>query len=299
MPAIGVAHAQVEPTPAKGHTHDHTGDDPAPTAEEQAAANRLVAATRKGVARYADITVAEQEGYRQVTPFAFYGARAAHFQRDGYVLDGVTLDPGRPEHLIYLKADDGSLSLVGVMFLAPIGEGPSIGGPLGTWHSHDDLCVNLSGLAAPALPNGTCAEGTFTPAVEMLHPNGPFEELPPPGIVTVATPWDNTGGSLAVIASLIDFDAMYVAIGDVLQLDASDVAQRMESGQSWSEMATMQGVPRGELEQVVLGRLTSDLDREVADGDLMPEQRDLLVSVLPSVIGRFVDLHEGEPWIPQ
>jgi hypothetical protein len=299
------AYAQTESMPASEHSHDHGGSDATstPTAEEQAAAERLVAATRQGTSRYADAAVAEREGYRQVTPFAFYGARVAHFQRDGYVLDSQTLDPTRPEHLIYLKADDGSLSLVGVMFLAPTGQGPAIGGPLTRWHAHDDLCVNLSGLAVPALPDGACTEGTFTPAVEMLHvwlidhPDGAFAELPPPEIVTVATPWDNTGGSLAVIASLIDFDAMYIAIGDVLHLDPADVARRVENGESWAEMAVAEGVPRDDLEQVVLDRLTSDLDRAVTDGDLLSEQRDLLVQVMPLVIGRIVDLHLGDPWI--
>jgi hypothetical protein len=131
------------------------------------------------------------------------------------------------------------------------------------------------------------------------HPNGPFEELPPPSMVTVATPWDNTGGSLAVIASMIDWEAMFAAIGDVLLLNPGDVAQRMEDGESWADMAATQNVPRGDLEQVVLGRLTSDLDRAVRDGDLMSEQRDLLVQVLPLVIGRIVELHQGEAWIAE
>jgi hypothetical protein len=299
------AYAQTEPMPAGEHSHEHggMGNTSTPTAEEQAAADRLVATTRQGTTRYADVAVAEREGYRQVTPFAFYGARVAHFQRDDYVLDSQTLDPTRPEHLIYLKADDGSLSLVGVMFLARTGQGPAIGGPLTRWHSHDDLCVDLSGLAVPALPDGTCTEGTFTPAVEMLHvwlidhPDGAFAELPPPEIVAVTTPWDNTGGSLAVIASLIDFDAMYVAIGDVLHLDPADVAQRVENGESWAEMASTTGVPRDDLEQRVLDRLTIDLDRAVTDGNLLPEQHDLLVQVMPLVVGRIVDLHLGDPWI--
>ena len=71
-------------TTESSHDHDHgpMTERGTPTAAEQEAADRLVAATRSEVARYSDSTVAEQEGYRPITPFAFYGARAAHYQRD-------------------------------------------------------------------------------------------------------------------------------------------------------------------------------------------------------------------------
>ena len=38
-----------------------------------------MAATRAGAARFADPAVAEAEGYLPITPFAFYGIRAAHY----------------------------------------------------------------------------------------------------------------------------------------------------------------------------------------------------------------------------
>jgi hypothetical protein len=297
-PFVDLAGAQVATPPMAGHDHGHMDDQRKPSPEEQAAADRLVEETRAGVARYADSAVAERDGYRPVSPFSFYGARAAHFQRDESIMDDDILDPENPEFLIYLKDDTDQLSLVGAMFLAPIGGGPDIGGPLTNWHSHDDLCANYSGLA-PVLPGGDCPQGTLPLQFEMLHiwlidhPDGPFAEEPPASIITVTTPWDETGGSLAVVSSLIDWDAMLSAIGDLLGLDPDEI---MERGVSWAELAADQGVPRADLEDIVSQRLAIDYDQAVENGDMLPAQRDLLVDVLPSVIGRLVELHKGEPW---
>jgi hypothetical protein len=291
-------------TTEPSHDHDHgpMTERGMPTAAEQVAADRLVAATRNAVARYRDSAIAEQEGYRPITPFAFYGARAAHYQRDAALLDGRLLDPQHPEHLIYLKAADGRLTLIGVMYLAPVGQGPAIGGPLTSWHTHDDLCANRDGVV-PMLPTGTCLAGTAPLPLEMLHiwlvdhPNGPIAEAPPPSTVTVTTPWDGTGGSFGAVASLLDWTALLGKIGDVLGLSPDAVADRMEAGESWAEMAAAQGVSRADLEAVVSAQFRRDYDRVVATGDMTPAQRDLLAQVLPEIIGRIVALHHGEPWL--
>jgi hypothetical protein len=297
-----LASASQLSTPDPGHHHGPSHEREA-TAEEQAAAERLVAATRAAVTRYEDFAVAEAEGYRPVTPFAFYGARAAHFQRDDYLTDRSVLDPERPEQLIYLKADDGQLALVGVMYLARIGQGLAVGGPLTHWHTHDDLCANWTGMV-PTLVDGSCLAGTFPLAVEMLHiwlidhPDGPFAEKPPVSIVSVTTPWDDTGGSLAAAASLLDWPALLEALGAVLGLSPEEVAERMDGGESLVEMAEGQGVPRADLEQVVLDQFARAYDRAVANGDMTPDQRALLERALPEVIHRAVELHRGDPWIP-
>jgi hypothetical protein len=295
--------AQATPTDSPGdHDHGHMAENGTPTAAEQAAADRLVAATRSEAARYSDSATAEKDGYRPVTPFAFYGARAAHYQRDVAILDGRLLDPRRPEHLIYLKSPDSRLTLIGVMYLAPPGQGPPIGGPLTFWHTHDDLCANRLGVV-PMLPTGTCLAGTSPLQLEMLHvwlvdhPEGPFAEAPPPSTVTVTTPWDDTGGSLAAAASLLDWRVLLEKIGALLFLSPSEVADRMETGESWAEMAVEQGVPRSDLEEVVSAQFALDYERAVANGDMTPAQRDLLVRVLPGIIGRIVALHRGEPWM--
>jgi hypothetical protein len=298
VPAPTVPGAQQ---PAHDH-HAHGDDDAQPTAEERAAADRLVAATKAGVARFADIAAAEAAGYRIVTPFAFYGARAAHFHNDAYALDGTALDPERPEDLVYLKQDDGQLVLIGVMYLAPVGAGPAVGGPLTQWHTHDDLCGNVDGLV-PTLPSGECPPGTGPLGVEMLHvwlvdhPEGPFADIPPPSVVTVPAGPLAGGGSLAAGASLVDSVALAEAVASMLDLQPMDVGRRFAAGESLAEMAAEQNVSRQDLVRVITDRLSEDYDRAVAAGDMTPEQRELLQRTLPMMVERLIELHAGEPWL--
>ena len=286
-----------------GHDHHGQSDEGRePTAEERAAADRLVQATREGVARFADIAVAEAAGYRVATPFAFYGARAAHFHNPRYGRDGRLLDPERPEDLIYLKTDDGRLVLLGVMYLAPIGQGPVTGGPLTRWHAHEDLCASPDGVA-PSLPTGECPAGTRPIGVEMLHvwvvdhPDGPFAERPPPATVTVPVGPLVAGGSMAVGASLIDSAALTEAIAQALGLSSAEIGWRFAAGESLAEMAADQGVPREVLVRVIEDRFRLDFERAVAVGDMTPSQRDQLVRSLPMMVERMVELHAGEAWL--
>lgn len=97
-----------------------------------------------------------------------------HYGSREYVADGRTLDPERPEFLIYYDTGVGK-RLAGLMFLAQPGEhGPQIAGPMALWHFHiwnrplclwDDLLV--VGMADDA---GACQEGSATQrSPEMLH----------------------------------------------------------------------------------------------------------------------------------
>ncbi|MDP9365933.1 MAG: hypothetical protein M3Q10_17230 [Chloroflexota bacterium] len=83
------------------HADHHDAASSEATTEERAAADRLLAATREGTARFADFDVAAAEGYVQATSFAFYGLRAAHFFNPAYTRDGDLLNPRRPETLMY------------------------------------------------------------------------------------------------------------------------------------------------------------------------------------------------------
>jgi len=104
-----------------------------------------------------------------------------------YLLDGRTLDPERPEYLMYYDTSRGK-SLVGFMFyVSEIDErGEQIGGPLTVWHYHvwsRPHCFAKRGLLAVGFagPEGECERGepSFRSA-EMLHvwlvdhPHGPF-----------------------------------------------------------------------------------------------------------------------------
>lgn len=160
------------------HADDH-GSDPAatPTAEEQAAADQLVADVFAAAARFEDFAVAQDEGYIRITPELF----AAHYVNPFYASDDVYLDPEKPEALVYLKTRDGERHLLGFMFLAPIGEGPAPGGPLTHWHAHEGMCVGPTGGGKQDAA-GACPPGLFPVRTEMMHvwtfghPAGPFAE---------------------------------------------------------------------------------------------------------------------------
>jgi hypothetical protein len=161
--------------------HDHA-KAPAVTGEQLLAAARLVEEVRALAPRWEDFRVAEAEGYRMVT-----AGRLLHYVHPGYLLNGRTLDPEKPESLVYYRAPGGERVLVGIMFLTPSGvKGPDFGGPLSAWHAHDNLCYNAAGVVA-GLTNsrGECPAGTTFRGVtgEMIHvwlfdtPAGVFAEM--------------------------------------------------------------------------------------------------------------------------
>jgi hypothetical protein len=176
-----------------GHGHGGAGTgvaEPPPTAQQQAAADRLVTDTRAAVARFADIDQAVAAGYRPITP---PGERIVHYGNPSYILDREVLNPQRVESLVYARTGRGVV-LLGAMYMMPPGEkGPQIGGSLTHWHAHDDLCIDVTQLAQVARQvDGSCPAGSsvqLTP--EMLHvwsveyPGGPFAELTPLAAVQV------------------------------------------------------------------------------------------------------------------
>ncbi|GIW09789.1 MAG: hypothetical protein KatS3mg061_0846 [Dehalococcoidia bacterium] len=152
------------------------------TPAERQAAEDLLTRTRVGAARFADFSVAVAEGYRQVTPYPFGGGTVgpAHFVSPRYLDDGALLDPEHPESLVYFRLPNGQMVLLGVMFLAPRGQGPTPAGPLTSWHTHDHLCLG-TGRVVPKIA-GHCPPGTRAIAGEMMHlwlfdhPDGPFAD---------------------------------------------------------------------------------------------------------------------------
>lgn len=151
----------------------------AATPQQQAAAAKLVADVRAAAARWSKVSAGEADGFRQNNPFRFGTWGPAHFGNVTFSRDGITLDPQRPEGLVYLKLESGEVVLLGALFKAPKGEGPRPGGPLTEWHSHE--CATGMGNALRSV-DGQCPPGTtMVPrAVEMLHvwifdnPDGPF-----------------------------------------------------------------------------------------------------------------------------
>ena len=152
------------------------------TPEQQAAADRLVAQTRQGIARYEDVRVALAAGYRATAPdsngTAHYTDFGAHWN---------PLDPTHPAALVYASTKHGQV-LLGAMYQMPKqGEpGPDVGGALTPWHYHTNVCISLPGLMISGLstPFGQCPPGSIRiTSSDQLHvwtapnPNGPFGDL--------------------------------------------------------------------------------------------------------------------------
>lgn len=164
------------------HGSDHGSPEAGPSREEAA---RLVADTRSEAERFESVEAAEEEGYERVERGG--PGEPVHFVNMKYALDGETLDPQRPESLVYRAGPDGGMErLLGVMYLAPAGRGPAIG-EIARWHTHDDLCydVRTGGISSR---DGGCPEGTIPgEKVEMMHvwlfdhPDGPFAQHPVSG----------------------------------------------------------------------------------------------------------------------
>lgn len=163
--------------PAGGHNHAYA---PAISFAQLQQATELVARVREVAPRWADFRAAEAEGYVMRT-----AGRLLHYVHRGYI-DGTTLDPEKPESLVYYRALNGDVVLVGFMFMTPPGvKGPDFAGPLGAWHLHDNLCYRGEIVAAITNSQGQCPPGTQFRGVtgEMLHvwlfdaPPGVFAEM--------------------------------------------------------------------------------------------------------------------------
>ena len=138
------------------------------TPEQQAAAARLLAATRVGIARYQDPQAAIAAGY---TPGPVSDADPLlHFENRANA--AFILNPNRPQALVYARTTRG-LMLVGAMFQMPrAGQwGPNPGGPLTQWHQHEGICFTPFGFELSfATPFWSCPVGAIivtTPP--MLH----------------------------------------------------------------------------------------------------------------------------------
>lgn len=146
-------------------------DQRAASPVERALAEDLVARSWKAAEKYGwfDFQQGLSDGYRLL-----HGDKRHYFNED-YVFDDVTLDPERPEFLMYYGTPKGQ-KLAGLMFYAPRpkARGPQLGGPLTVWHYHVWSSPNclLRGLLSigAADSEGRCERGKPSHrSPEMLH----------------------------------------------------------------------------------------------------------------------------------
>jgi hypothetical protein len=163
-------------------THVHGSADPSKaTAAEKAAAQLLLEQTKLGTQQFADLPAALAAGYKVVTP---PDEPIVHYVNPAYLVGTDTLNPQRPESLIYGNSTKGPILLAAMYIAHRIGQpGPDIGGPLTLWHAHSNLCFNARTNIIDAFTDaaGNCPSGSFNSGTpEMLHvwvvenPNGPF-----------------------------------------------------------------------------------------------------------------------------
>ena len=155
------------------------------TAQQQAEAENVLAASVLMLPRWSDFEVAEAEGWFSIGD-GFTGYE--HFINPTTFDDGRILDPSAPESLVY-QSENGQRTLVAAMYMLPPGstldDAPDIGGRLMQWHIHDNLCFTASGqVAGLRSPGGPCpgdlVAGGENPMIHVWitsHPCGPFAAL--------------------------------------------------------------------------------------------------------------------------
>jgi len=162
---------------------------PGVTPQQQAAAENLIANTVVRLPMWSDHKVAEAFGFRSIGDG---GTGHEHFVQWDWINDGVMLDPGQPESLVYEPQPDGSKKLVAAMYMLStdiaLEDAPDIGGSLMQWHIHDNLCYTndpeqprVVGLTNP---DGSCPNGLVkhepAPMIHVWitpHKCGPFASL--------------------------------------------------------------------------------------------------------------------------
>jgi hypothetical protein len=162
--------------------HDHATEPCTPSAAQIKGANDLVAMTRQGLVRFADLNVARAAGY---APHHRGRESVKHYFNPAHILDGRVLDPARPEGLMYAHTDRGPALIAAVWLMNHTGEpGVPVGGCLTPWHEHDNLCSTDPAkgmITGVRRRDGSCPDGQVpwrTPP--MLHtfvvdiPEGPF-----------------------------------------------------------------------------------------------------------------------------
>lgn len=187
--AAEAAGAAVPQNHNNNHNHGADPQAPPPTKGERAAADVLVAATKREVPkRWPTIAKATKAGYE----VAIDTGGVVHMTNMPWIVDDGELDPTRPESLVFYRKPQGGDILLGAMFIMPPGKpGPAVGGSLTHWHAHNDLCGATKGVVQ-IKADGTCPTGStkmpMTP--EMLHvwvvdyPDGPFGDATAPALRT-------------------------------------------------------------------------------------------------------------------
>ena len=142
---------------------------PGVTPEQQAAAEQLVSITLDGLPQWSDYKTAEAAGFRSIGDGA---TGFEHYIQWDWINDDVTLDPNKPESLVFQPQPNGSKKLLSAMYMlpdtTPLSDVPDIGGALMQWHIHDNLCFTTGD--APKVAGITTSTGGCPAGLEKIRP---------------------------------------------------------------------------------------------------------------------------------
>jgi hypothetical protein len=175
------------------------------TSTQQAAAAQLVAAVKATWSPR--LTPADAGALGYVPPkvpgrdpnLVHYGNRALA------TATADLLDPAHPQALVYLHLPDGATVLGGVLFTAPIGQGPCVGGASTLWHYHQATATReMIHVWLFDNPGGSFATGIGGPAgiraaERELEASAPLVPVDP-GASTVSTV---NGGIEGLVRTLV------------------------------------------------------------------------------------------------
>ena len=122
----------------------------AANAADSARAAKLVSELRTATAKYKDVRVAVDDGYRQFAP-QLKNLPVYHFTNNRHALrNAFSFDPERPTSLLYRKDQTGSFVLIGAMYTAPkrfsadkLNERVPLS--VAQWHKHVNWCIPPKG----------------------------------------------------------------------------------------------------------------------------------------------------------
>lgn len=120
------------------------------THADSARALALVAELRTAIAKYKDVSAAERDGFKMFAPNV-KNQRVYHFTnyRNAFK-EAFRFNPDEPTSLLYKRAPDGQMVLVGAMYTMPkrasleqLDERVPLG--IGRWHKHVNWCMPKRG----------------------------------------------------------------------------------------------------------------------------------------------------------
>ena len=126
--------------------HMHLSPTRAATHEDSARALAVVAELRRGIEKYKDVSVAERDGFRMFLP-NLKNQRVYHFTsaRNAFK-EAFRFDAEKPTSLLYKRAPDGQLVLIGAMYTMPkradaakLDERVPLS--IARWHKHVNWCL--------------------------------------------------------------------------------------------------------------------------------------------------------------